>query len=92
MDPRLVVVWLGGILIGVGLIWIVWIQVSRMITTTTDAPAPNWPAVVMYLLQHLAPEYLVPLTLIAIGAAVAVGGVWTAPAAAGGAAAASPTP
>jgi hypothetical protein len=92
MDPRLAVVLLGGLLIVSGLVWIGWIEVSKRIAETKDVPAPNWQAVVMYLLQHLAPEYLVPLTLIAIGAAMAVGGVWTAPAAAGGAATASPTP
>jgi hypothetical protein len=91
MDPRLTVVWLGGLLIVAGLFWIGWIEVSKRITKTADEPAPNWPAVVMYLLQHLAPEYLVPLTLIVIGGAMAVGAVWTAPAI-GGAATASPTP
>ena len=78
MDPRLAVVLLGGLLIVAGLFWIGWLEVSKQIFKTADSKATNWQDVVMYLLQHLAPEYLVPLTLIVIGAAMAVGGVWTA--------------
>jgi hypothetical protein len=93
-DPRLLVATLGGILIGVGLIWVVAIEIAKRFNSADLKvnSGATWPDVVLYICKVLPPDELVPVMFIAIGAALAFGAVWNAPAAAGGAAAASPSP
>ena len=92
-DPRLLVAMLGGILIGVGLIWVIAIEVFKRFNSATlnVNDSATWPQVVLYICKVLPPDELVPVMFIAIGAALAIGAVWNAPVA-GGAATASPTP
>lgn len=92
-DPRLLVATLGGILIGVGLIWVVAIEVIKRLDSAelNVKTGATWPDVVLYICKVLPPDELVPVMFIAIGAALAFGAVWNAPVA-GGAAAASPSP
>ena len=91
-DPRLVVAWLGVLLVVFGLIWIVWTEWRKRKQTLAElSDDVTWPHVVLYIFKRVPAEHFVAFLLIVLGAAVAVGAVWNAPAA-GGAATASPTP
>jgi hypothetical protein len=79
-DPRFLVAQLGGLLILFGLVWIVVTEVAERKTTRTELTTTDWPDVVRYVLTRVPAKHFVAVLLIVLGAAVAVGAVWTAPA------------
>jgi hypothetical protein len=80
MDPRLAAVLLGGLLIVSGLVWIGLVELGKAEIGALDQTNANWTKVAIWILQHVPPEYFVAFLLIVLGAATAVGAVWTAPA------------
>jgi hypothetical protein len=80
MDPRLAAVLLGGLLIVSGLVWIGLVELGKAKIEPLTKTNGDWTVVAIWILTHVPPEYFVAFLLIVLGAATAVGAVWTAPA------------